>query len=87
MMVFMSIYGVIDGLFISNFVGHTAFAAVNLIMPVLMIMGSIGFMLGTGGTAIVSRLLGEGDSEKANRYFSLFIFVTLIGGILFGAVG
>lgn len=87
MMVFMSIYGVIDGLFISNYVGDTAFAAVNLIMPILMILGSIGFMLGAGGTAIVARLLGEGDSERANKYFSLFIFVTLFGGIFFGAVG
>ena len=87
MMVFMSIYGVIDGLFISNYVGKTAFAAINLIMPVMMIMGSIGFMIGTGGTAIVSRLLGEGDEEHANRYFSLFIFVTLFGGIVFAAVG
>ena len=87
MMAFLSIYGVIDGLFISNFVGDSAFAAVNLIMPVLMILGSIGFMLGTGGTAIVSRLLGEGDREKANRYFSLFIFVTLISGIVLAAIG
>ena len=87
MMVFTSIYGVIDGLFISNFVGEYAFAAVNLIMPILMILGSIGFMIGTGGTAIVSRLLGEGDREKANRYFSLFIFVTFLGGVVFGGVG
>ena len=87
MMLFMSIYGVIDGLFISNYVGDTAFAAVNLMMPVLMILGSVGFMLGTGGTAIVSRLLGEGDSESANRYFSLFIFATIAGGIFFAALG
>ena len=87
MMVFTSIYGVIDGLFISNFVGDTAFAAVNLIFPVLMILGSIGFMIGTGGTAIVSRLLGEGENERANRYFSLFIFATLTGGIIFGGIG
>ena len=87
MMVFTSIYGVIDGLFISNFVGDTAFAAVNLIMPVLMIMGSVGFMLGTGGTAIVSRLLGEGNRENANKYFSLFIFATAISGAVFGALG
>ena len=87
MMVFLSIYGVIDGLFISNFVGKTAFAAVNYIMPVLMIMGSIGFMIGTGGTAIVSKLLGEGDRESANRYFSLFIFVTLISGLVLAAIG
>ncbi|MDE7440390.1 MAG: MATE family efflux transporter [Clostridia bacterium] len=87
MMIFTSIYGVIDGLFISNFVGEDAFAAVNLIMPVLMIMGSIGFMIGTGGTAIVSKLLGEGDKENANRYFSLFIFVTVIGGVFFAVLG
>ena len=87
MMVFTSIYGVIDGLFISNYVGDTAFAAVNLMMPVLMIMGSIGFMLGTGGTAIVSKLLGEGDRERANSYFSLFIFATFAGGIFFAVLG
>lgn len=87
MMVFTSIYGVIDGLFISNYVGDTAFAAVNLIMPVLMILGSIGFMLGTGGTAIVSRLLGEGDRERANRYFSLFIYATAISGVFFAVLG
>ncbi len=87
MMIFTSIYGVIDGLFISNFVGEDAFSAVNLIMPVLMILGSIGFMIGTGGTAIVSKLLGEGNKEDANRYFSLFIFVTVIGGVIFGGIG
>lgn len=87
MMIFTSVYGVIDGLFISNYVGYTAFAAVNLIMPVLMIMGSIGFMIGTGGTAIVSKLLGEGDKENAKRYFTLFIVVTVIGGVVFAGVG
>ncbi len=87
MMVFTSIYGVIDGLFISNYVGKTAFAAVNLIYPVIMIMGAVGFMLGTGGTAIVSRLLGEGNREKANAYFSLFVCVTAVSGIILAAVG
>lgn len=87
MMVFTSIYGVIDGLFISRYVGKDAFAAVNLIMPFLMIIGSIGFMLGTGGTAIVSRLLGEGERERANRNFSLFVLATAVGGVIFAVVG
>ena len=69
-MLFTSIYGIVDGLCVSNFVGKTAFAAVNLIMPVPMLVGSVGFMLGTGGSAIVGITLGEGDREKADRYFS-----------------
>ena len=69
MMVFTSIYSVVDGFFISNSAGKTAFAALNLIWPFLMILGGMGFMIGTGGTALVSRYLGAGDSEKANRYF------------------
>lgn len=87
MMVFTSIYGVVDGYFISNYTGKTAFAAVNLIMPFLMVLGSIGFMLGTGGTAVVSQLLGEGKKEEAKGYFSLFVFTTTISGIFFTAVG
>ena len=66
MMVFTSIYGVVDGLFVSNFAGKTAFASINLVMPFLMILGGIGFMIGTGGTAFVSKVLGEGKKEKAN---------------------
>ena len=73
MMVFTSIYSVVDGFFISNFAGKTAFAALNLIWPFLMILGGMGFMIGTGGTALVSRYLGAGDSEKANRYFAMMI--------------
>ena len=73
-MLFTSIYGIVDGLCVSNFVGKTAFAAVNLIMPVPMLVGSVGFMLGTGGSAIVGITLGEGDREKADRYFSLSAF-------------
>lgn len=64
MMIFTSIYGVVDGLFISNIVGTDAFASINLIMPAIMILGTIGFMLGTGGSAIVSKTLGEGENEK-----------------------
>ena len=70
MMVFTSIYGVVDGFFVSQFAGKTAFAAVNFIMPYLMILGTIGFMLGAGGSALVAKTLGEGDSGRANRIFS-----------------
>ena len=80
-MLFTSIYGIVDGLCVSNFVGKTAFAAVNLIMPVPMLVGSVGFMLGTGGSAIVGITLGEGDREKADRYFSLFVWTALLAGM------
>ena len=73
MMIFTSIYGVVDGVFVSNFVGSDAFAAVNLIMPVVMILGSVGFMIGTGGSAIVSKTLGEGKKEKAREFFYAYI--------------
>lgn len=87
MMVFTSIYGVVDGLFVSNFVGKTAFAAVNLVIPFTMVLGAIGFMLGTGGSALVAKTLGEGDSERANRYFSMFIYTALILGVGIAAAG
>ena len=86
-MLFTSIYGIVDGLCVSNFVGKTAFAAVNLIMPLPMLVGSVGFMLGTGGCAIVGITLGEGDREKADRYFSLFVWTGLLAGIVLAAVG
>lgn len=83
MMIFTSIYGVIDGLFISNFVGKTPFAAINLIMPFIMILGGMGFMIGTGGTALVSKVLGENDKEKANRYFTMcIVFAVILGAVL-----
>lgn len=78
MMIFTSIYGVVDGVFISNFVGSNAFASVNLIMPAIMILGTIGFMIGTGGSAIISKTLGEGHIHKANRYFSMLIYLEII---------
>ena len=81
MMVFISIYSIVDGLFVSNFVGTTAFAGLNLIFPVLMIVGALGFMIGSGGSALVSKTLGEGKKELANQYFSMFIFLTLILGV------
>ncbi len=80
MMVFTSIYGVVDGFFVSNFAGKTAFAAINLFMPLIMILGGMGFMIGTGGTALVSMVLGADDREKANRYFSMMIGLTLALG-------
>ena len=87
MMIFTSIYGVVDGLFISNFVGKTAFAAVNLIYPYLMLLGCLGFVVGTGGSTIVSKTMGEGDSRRANQYFSMLVWVTAIAGIAVSAVG
>lgn len=87
MMIISSIYGVVDGLFVSNFAGKTPFAAINLIMPYLMIFSTIGFIYGTGGSAIVARTMGEGKKDKANNYFSLFVYVSFILGVLFAAVG
>jgi len=87
MMVFTSIYGIVDGLFVSNFVGKTPFAAINLIMPILMIIGALGFMMGAGGTAIVSKTLGEGNKKLANRYFSLFVYFTAIMGAVLALLG
>ncbi len=87
MMIFTSIYGVVDGLFVSNFVGKLPFAAINLIMPFLMILGALGFMIGTGGSAIVAKTLGEGKKERANRYFSMLVYVTIAAGILLTVCG
>ena len=87
MMIFTSIYGVVDGIFVSNCVGSNAFAAVNLIMPVIMILGTIGFMIGTGGSALVSKTIGEGDKEKANRYFSMLIYLLAIIGFILTVFG
>lgn len=87
MMIFTSIYGVVDGIFVSNCVGSDAFAAVNLIMPILMIFGTIGFMIGTGGSALVSKTIGEGDKKKANQYFSMLIYLLVITGIVLTAIG
>lgn len=87
MMIFTSIYGVVDGIFVSNFVGKTPFAAVNLIMPVCMITGAFGFMIGTGGSALVSRLMGEGKKEKANSVFSMLTAVSALIGITVSVIG
>ena len=87
MMIFTSIYGVVDGYFVSNFAGKEPFAAVNLIMPFIMIVATVGFMFGTGGTALVSKTFGEGDPERANRYFSLFVYASFLLGVLFSILG
>ncbi len=87
MMIFSSIYGVVDGFFVSNFAGETAFTAVNFIMPFLMILGAIGFMFGAGGSALVAKTLGEGNKEKANSLFSLFVYVSFVLGIFIAVLG
>ncbi len=87
MMVFTSIYGVVDGFFISNYVGTSEFAAVNLIMPFIQILGSIGFMLGSGGSALVAKTLGEGDGEKAKKIFSMITYIGIILAVVFTAAG
>lgn len=87
MMIFTSIYGVVDGFFVSNFVGPTPFAAVNFIMPFLMILGSLGFMFGTGGSALISMKMGMGRKQEANEIFSLLIYTALILGSLIALLG
>lgn len=87
MMIFTSIYGVVDGFFVSNYVGKTPFAAINFIMPVLMILGALGFMFGIGGSALISKYFGEGNSKKANSTFSMLVYITIITGIAIALIG
>ncbi len=82
MMVCTSVYGIVDGIFITNFVGDTAFTAINLLMPIIMILACVGFMIGTGGSAIISRTMGEGKQKEAKAYFSLLVYVAIILGIV-----
>ena len=86
MMVFTSIYGVVDGFFVSNYVGKTPFTAVNFIYPVIMILGCVGFMFGTGGGALIAKTLGEGKPERANHIFSLIVYTAAVCGVVLGAV-
>ena len=86
MMIFTSIYGVVDGLFVSNFVGKTPFAAVNIIFPLMMILGGFGFMLGTGGTAIVAKTLGMGEKKRANEYFTFLTICTAVMGAVLALI-
>ena len=87
MMVFTSIYGVVDGYFVSNYTGKTPFAAVNLVMPFLMVMGSVGFMFGTGGGALIAKTMGEGKAEKARELFSLTVYASIVCGLVLTGAG
>ncbi|MBO5746885.1 MAG: MATE family efflux transporter [Clostridia bacterium] len=87
MMIFTSVYGVVDGFFVSNFVGKVEFTAVNFIMPLLMILSTVGFMLGTGGSALIGKTLGEGDKEKANRQFSLIVYAAILLSVIISVAG
>lgn len=87
MMIFTSIYSVVDGFFVSNFAGKTAFAAVNFIMPTLMMLGGVGFMFGTGGSALVAMRLGEKKQMEANQIFSMLVYVSIVCGLALGILG
>lgn len=87
MMIFTSIYGIVDGFFVSNYVGAVPFAALNLAMPFIMILSAFGFMFGSGGTALVSMRLGMGEKRRANETFSLLTYVLLVSGIVLGILG
>lgn len=87
MMIFTSIYSVVDGFFVSNYAGKTPFAALNLIYPLLMMLAALGFMIGTGGSAVVSKALGEGKKKEANEYFSMLVYAALIGGMIISILG
>lgn len=87
MMIFTSLYGIVDGIFVSNIAGSEAFAAINLIWPIIMILGAVGFMVGTGGSALVSKTIGEGDRKKANEYFSLLVYFVIIVGFILTVLG
>lgn len=86
-MIFLSVYGIVDGLFISNFVGKVAFASVNVTFPIFSVLGVFGLMIGTGGSAIIGKILGEQDPEKANGYFSFFVYVCMAVGVLMAVIG
>lgn len=87
MMVFTSIYSMVDGVFVSNFVGKTPFAAINLIMPFLMFLSIVGFIFGSGGSALIAKTIGENNNEKANRIFSMLVVVGALSGIVLGGIG
>jgi len=86
-MILISVYSIVDGYFVSNFAGKTPFAALNLIYPLIMVLGSVGFMLGSGGTAIVTRLLGKGKPDEANAVFSMLVYVAILLGTALGILG
>ena len=82
MMIFTAVYGVVDGFFVSNYAGKTPFAAVNLIIPVLLGLGCVGFMFGTGGGALIAKTMGQGDRERANDIFSMIVYVSAAIGVV-----
>ena len=86
-LIFTSIYNVVDGLFVSNYVGKTAFTSVNFIFPFILMLAAVGFMLGTGGSALIAKTMGEGDEERANSIFSLIIYTAIILGIAITILG
>lgn len=86
-MIFTSVYSIVDGLFVSNFVGKTSFAALNLIFPLIMVLGAVGFMIGSGGSAIIGKTLGEKKQDLANQYFSMLVITTFLCGIVFSVIG
>lgn len=87
MIIFTAIYGVVDGFFVSNYAGKTPFAAVNLIIPVLLILGSVGFMFGTGGGALIAKTMGQGDRQRANNIFSMIVYASAACGVVLAALG
>ena len=87
MLIFTSVYSVADGFFVSNFMGKTPFAAVNFIMPLLILLGSVGFMFGTGGGALIAKTMGVGDMKKANEMFSLIVYTAGAFGVILTVFG
>ena len=87
MLIFTSIYGIVDGFFVSNFVGKLPFTALNFIMPFLMLLSCFGFLFGTGGGALIAKTLGEGNKIKANRIFSMLVYISILCGIIFAVIG
>ena len=86
MMIVTSIYSIVDGFFVSNFVGKNPFAALNLIFPVIMALAAFGFMIGTGGSALIAKTLGEGKKDEANGIFSMLVVVLAVGGAILSGV-
>lgn len=86
MMIITSIYSIVDGFFVSNFVGKNSFAALNLIFPVIMALSAVGFMIGTGGSALIAKTLGEGKPKEANEIFSMLVIVLAAGGAILSGV-
>ncbi|MBQ4602483.1 MAG: MATE family efflux transporter, partial [Clostridia bacterium] len=86
-MIFISIYGVVDGIFVSNFVGKTPFAAINLIYPAMMLVMAFAFMISSGGSALISKTMGEGKKEKANEIFSMLVYISTGFGIVISVLG